>query len=237
MKIAIIGDAGTIGQAFLKHFLTKQETVKIYTFSRSNISFNDTKIIHHFIDIEDEYSIEKAAISIPNNEQLDYIIVATGFLSNNNILPEKSIKDLSYEKFNKLYTVNTIGPALIAKHFIQKLNKDKKSIFAVLSARVGSISNNILGGWYSYRCSKSALNMLMKNLSIEMKRKNSKLIIASLHPGTVKSKLSEPFSSSISNDKIFTGKSCVSKIINVLENLTIEDSGKLFAWDGKKIDF
>ena len=108
MKIAIIGDAGTIGQAFLKHFLTKQETVKIYTFSRSNISFNDTRIIHHFIDIEDEYSIEKAAISIPNNEHLDYIIVSTGFLSNNNIVPEKSIKDLSYEKFNKLYKASII---------------------------------------------------------------------------------------------------------------------------------
>ena len=237
MKIAIIGASGTIGQAFLKNFLKNQKTQKLYTFSRSNISFDDVRIIHHFIDIEDEGSIEKAASSIPYNEQLDYIIVTTGILSINNILPEKSIKDLSYTKFNKLYAVNTIGPALIAKHFIQKLNKDKKSIFAVLSARVGSISDNILGGWYSYRCSKSALNMLIKNLSVEMRRKNAKLTVIGLHPGTVNSKLSEPFSSSISNDKIFTAYYSVSKMINVLENLTTEDSGKLFAWDGKEIDF
>ena len=237
MKIAIIGASGTIGQAFLKHFLKNQKTQKLYTFSRSNISFDDARILHHFIDIEDEHSIEKAASLVPDSEQLDYIIVTTGFLSNNNILPEKSIKDLSYEKFNKLYAVNAIGPALIAKYFIQKLNKDTKSIFAVLSARVGSISDNILGGWYSYRCSKAALNMLVKNLSIEIRNKNAKLIVAGLHPGTVRSKLSGPFSSSISNDKVFTGDYSVSKMVNVLENLTIEDSGKLFAWDGKEIDF
>ena len=155
-----------------KTFLTKQETVKMYAFSRSNISFNDAWIIHNFIDIEDEYSIEKAEISIPNNEHLDYIFVFTLFLSNNNVVPEKLLQDLSYEKFNKLCTVNGIGPALREKYFMQKLNKDKRSMFEVFSTRVCSISNDVLGGWNSYSCSKYALNIPMKNLSIEMKRKN-----------------------------------------------------------------
>jgi len=237
MKIAIIGASGTIGKAFVENFLKSWETQKLYLFSRSDINFDDVRVSNHFIDIEDEYSIEKAASLIPDNQHLHYIIITTGVLFTHNILPEKSIKDLSYEKFSKLYAINTIGPALIAKHFIQKLNKDSKSIFAVLSARVGSISDNILGGWYSYRSSKSALNMLIKNLSIEMRRKNPNLIAVGLHPGTVKSKLSEPFSSSISNNKMFTADYSVSKMINVLENLTTEDSGKLFAWDGKEIDF
>ena len=239
MKVAIIGASGSIGKAFVEHFLKSWETKKLYLFSRSDINFDDVRVINHFIDIEDEHSIEKAAREIPDNDYLDYTIITTGVLFTHNITPEKSIKDLSYEKFNKLYAVNTIGPALIAKHFIQKLSKDSKSIFAVLSVRVGSISDNILGGWYSYRCSKSALNMIIKNLSIEMRRRNPNLIAVSLHPGTVKSKLSEPFSSASSHNSnnIFTADYSVSKMINVLKNLTTEDSGKLFAWDGKEIDF
>jgi len=239
MKVAIIGASGSIGKAFVDHFLKSRETKKLYLFSRSDINFDDIRITNHFIDIEDEQSIKKAASLIPDNECLHYIIITTGILFTRNITPEKSIKDLSYEKFNKLYAVNTVGPALIAKHFIQKLSKDNKSIFAVLSARIGSISDNILGGWYSYRCSKSALNMLIKNLSIEIRRRNPNLIAVGLHPGTVKSKLSEPFSSASSHNSnnIFTADYSVSKMINVLENLTTEDSGKLFAWDGKEIDF
>ena len=237
MKIAIIGASGTIGEAFLEHFLNSSETEKLYLFSRSEVSNQDARIIHQYIDIEDEGSIEKAANTIPNHESLDYIIVSTGILHTDNILPEKSIKDLSYAKFSKIYAVNTIGPALIGKHFIHKLSRNSRSIFAVLSARVGSISDNILGGWYSYRCSKAALNMLIKNFSIEARRKNPSLIAVGLHPGTVESSLSKPFSSNIRSDKIFSPEYSVTKMVRVLENLTYDDSGKLFAWDGSIIDF
>ena len=106
-----------------------------------------------------------------------------------------------------------------------------------MSARVASISDNILGGWYSYRCSKAALNMLIKNFSIEARRKNPSLIAVGLHPGTVESSLSKPFSSNIRSDKIFSPEYSVTKMVRVLENLTYEDSGKLFAWDGSIIDF
>jgi NAD(P)-dependent dehydrogenase (short-subunit alcohol dehydrogenase family) len=237
MKIAIIGASGTIGAAFLEYFLNSSEIEKLYLFSRSEISNQDVRIIHQYIDIEDEDSIEEAANTIPNHENLDYIIASTGILYTDNILPEKSIKDLSYAKFSKLYNVNTIGPALIGKHFIHKLSSNSRSIFAVLSARVGSISDNILGGWYSYRCSKAALNMLIKNFSIEARRKNSNLIVVGLHPGTVESTLSKPFSSNIRSSKIFSPEYSVTKMVRVLENLTYEDSGKLFAWDGSIIDF
>ncbi|MDG1436168.1 MAG: SDR family NAD(P)-dependent oxidoreductase [Rickettsiaceae bacterium] len=237
MNIAIIGASGTIGQGFVEHFLKKSKTKSLYLFSRSAINYSDTRIIHHFIDIENEKSIEKAAQIIPDEVTLDYIIVATGVLSTDNIMPERSIKELSYDKFNKVLAINTIGPALIGKHFIQKLHKDNRSVFAVLSARLGSISDNNLGGWYSYRCSKSALNMIIKNMSIEIRYKTPKLIIVGMHPGTVKGKLSDPFSRGISKDKIFDASYSVSKMIDVITSLTIDDSGKVFAWDGKEIGF
>ena len=237
MKIAIIGASGTIGMAFVKYFLQNTQVEKLYLFSKSDIDFEDSRIIYGFVDIEDEESIEKSATIISQEIKLDSIIVATGILHTENILPEKSLKDLSQDKFFKLYAVNTIGPALIAKYYISKLNYNSKSVFAVLSARVGSISDNYLGGWYSYRCSKAALNMLIKNISIEIRRKSSYPIIVGLHPGTVNSKLSSRFIGSVSNDKVFTADYSVDKMMEVLLNLKEEDTGKLFDWNAKEIGF
>jgi len=227
MKIAIIGASGTIGKAFVKNFLQNKKLQELYLFSRIDTDFEDYRIIHSFIDIEDEESIKKAATIFSKETMLDAIIVTTGILHTQNILPEKSLKDLSQDKFFKLYAV----------YFISKLNYNSKSIFAVLSARVGSISDNYLGGWYSYRCSKAALNMLIKNISIEIRRKNPYPIIVGLHPGTVNSQLSSRFTSNVSQDKVFTADYAVTKMIGLLLNLTKEDTGKLFAWDGKKIEF
>jgi NAD(P)-dependent dehydrogenase (short-subunit alcohol dehydrogenase family) len=237
MKIAIIGASGTIGKAFAKHFLQNKNVEELYLFSRAGIDFQDPRINHSFIDIEDEEAIKKAADSIPLNTVLDALIITTGILHTPDLFPEKSLKDLSQEKFFKLYAVNTVGPGLVAKYFISKLNHSNKSIFAVLSARVGSISDNHSGGWHSYRCSKAALNMLIKNISIEIKRKSPYPIIVGLHPGTVDSKLSSQFTSGISKDKIFTADYAVKKMIHVLLSLTTEDTGKLFAWDGQEIGF
>lgn len=237
MKIAVIGASGTIGEAFVKYFLQNKQVTELYLFSRSNIDFEDTRIRHCFIDIEDEESIKKAVTIISEGTTLDALIVATGILHTSNILPEKSLKDLNQDSFLKLYAVNTIGPALVAKHFIAKLNCSSKSIFAVLSARIGSISDNCLGGWYSYRCSKAALNMLIKNISIEMQRKNPYLIVVALHPGTVNSKLSAPFSSGVAKDKLFTAEYSAANMVKILINLTKEDTGKFFAWDGQEIEF
>jgi NAD(P)-dependent dehydrogenase (short-subunit alcohol dehydrogenase family) len=237
MKIAIIGASGAIGKAFVESFLQNKKVEKLYLFSRSDIGFEDTRIVSSYIDIEKEESISKSANIIPQNSMLDAIIVATGMLHGENIAPEKSLKELSQEKFLKLYAVNTVGPALIAKHFISKLKSDNRSIFAVLSARVGSISDNYLGGWYSYRCSKAALNMLIKNISIEIKRQKPYPIVVGLHPGTVDSKLSSKFTANINQTKVFTADYAVTKMIEVLLGLTTEDTGKLFAFDGQEIEF
>lgn len=124
---------------------------------------------------------------------------------------------------------------MVAKHFLPKLAKDQRAVFAALSARVGSISDNQLGGWYSYRASKAALNMIIKNLSIEMKMRYKQAIIVGLHPGTVDSRLSKPFQANVPAGKLFTADYAVAKMLEVINTLTPENSGKYYAWDGKEI--
>ncbi|MDC0037014.1 short-chain dehydrogenase, partial [bacterium] len=125
----------------------------------------------------------------------------------------------------------------IAKHCLNKLDKTKPSIFAALSARVGSIEDNKLGGWYAYRMSKTALNMFIKTASIEIKRQNPNAIVVGLHPGTVDSPLSKPFQKNIKPEKLFTPEFSANKLIQVMHSLNINDSGKIFAWDGKQIPY
>ena len=149
--------------------------------------------------------------------------------------PEKSIKDIKIENFVKIFSVNAFGPALIGKYFLPLMKKDKKSIAAFLSARVGSISENKLGGWYAYRASKSALNQIIKNFSIESKRTNPTGIIIGLQPGTVKSKLSEPFQKNVKKGKLLFPKDSVKSLIRVIESVMQNDSGKIFDWKGEEI--
>lgn len=232
MKIAIIGSSGAIGSAFLKHLHAKYPEAEIHTFSRKN---NINKH-HHIIDYDDEKTIESAAHEAYQNIPFDLVIVATGILHNGaDLQPEKSLRDLSAEKFQTIFNANTILPALAAKNFLPLLHKDKRSVFAALSARVGSISDNHIGGWYAYRASKAALNMVIKNASIEMVRRYKQAIIVGLHPGTVDSSLSKPFQSHVKEVKLFTPDFAAEKLISVLEGLSPDDSGKCFGWDGQEI--
>jgi NAD(P)-dependent dehydrogenase (short-subunit alcohol dehydrogenase family) len=237
LNITIIGASGGLGSEFVRQLSQDKNVKSIFAFSRSKIEFDNSKIESHFIDIEDEESIKLSAISASKDEAIDMVIVATGMLHNQNINPEKSLRDLSKEKFNKLFNINTIAPAIIAKHFLPKLNKDTKSIFAAIGARVSSVSDNYLGGWYSYRASKTALNMVLKNASIEINRSNKNAIIIGLHPGTVDSELSKPFQGAVSKDKLFTAQYSVQRLLEVISGLKSSDSGNLIDFNGIKIDF
>ncbi len=233
-NIAIIGASGGIGSAFVE-LLSKDQQNTLYTFSRSpqNRSFTRGNVTSASIDYNNEESIYEAA---ETSGPLDLVIVATGFLHNHTIMPERSLHELSTEKFEKNFLINTIGPALIAKHFLPKMNKKQRSVFAILSARVGSISDNRLGGWYSYRASKAAVNMLIRTASIEVARKAPNTIVVGLHPGTVNSQLSQPFQRNVKPEKLFTAEYSVKKLMGVIQNLNTNDSGKIFAWDGKQIE-
>jgi NAD(P)-dependent dehydrogenase (short-subunit alcohol dehydrogenase family) len=225
-NIAIFGASGAIGSAFTKLLSEKHPNASIFAFSRNG---------EYGIDYSSEDSIAEAAELATKEKPLDLVIVAGGMLHDGELMPEKSLRDLSAEKFHRIFEVNTITPALIAKHFLPKLNKEQSSIFAALSARVGSISDNRLGGWYAYRASKAALNMIIKNAAIEFGRRNKQAIIVGLHPGTVDSDLSKPFQGNVADGKLFTPEYSAVKLLQVLENLSTEQTGKCFAWDGKQI--
>jgi NAD(P)-dependent dehydrogenase (short-subunit alcohol dehydrogenase family) len=235
MNIAIIGASGAIGRAFVKHFSTFDHVRCIYAFSRSGCLFEAPKVVSGHINLTDENSIMAAAQTAGRNSLLDLIIVSTGILSEDEIKPEKSLRDISTGNFEKLFAVNTIGPALVMKYFLPLLQKNTRSVFAAISARLGSISDNHLGGWYSYRASKAALNMLIKNASIEMSRRSGHSIVVGLHPGTVDSNLSKNFQKNVMPDKLFTPDYTVDMMTDVLGALTPQDTGKCFAYDGKEI--
>ena len=162
-------------------------------------------------------------------------MVATGVLHTPEHMPEKSLNDLSAEYCQTLFSANTILPALIGKHFIPHLSNDKPSCFATLTARVGSITDNRKGGWYAYRASKAALNMLIKTFAIEAQRTNPQSMIVGLHPGTVDSLLSKPFHTFIDPEKIFDPSDAATKLLSVLHTLTSDHTGKIYAWDGQEI--
>lgn len=237
LNIAVIGASGALGGEFVRQLAVNESTGSIYAFSRSKTIFLSDKIRSFSIDIEDEDSIKSASAVASQDARIDMVIIATGMLHDDRIKPEKSLRDLSAEKFQKIFSINTVGPALIAKYFLPLLNKERRSIFTAISARVSSISDNRLGGWYSYRASKSALNMVLKNASIETNRSNKNAVIIGLHPGTVDSGLSKPFQAGVSDDKLFTPKYSVQKMLEVLDGVKPADSGSLFDFNGVKVGF
>lgn len=237
MNIVVIGASGALGNQFVHQFAADANVKSIYAFSRSRVEFESEKVVSGSLDLQDEASIKAAAEQSCENGNIDIVLVATGLLHHGQMMPEKSLKALNADSFHQLFSINTIGPALVAKHFLPKLNKNTSSVFAAISARVGSISDNQMGGWYSYRASKAALNMVLKCAAIEIKRSHQKAIVVGLHPGTVDSNLSKPFQANVQQDKLFTPQHSVAALIKVIQGLDIKDSGNVFDFNGIQIDF
>lgn len=230
-KIAIFGANGSIGSALSAHY---QKKSKVYAFTRDDFGINNTDLEKILLDDYKEETLLQSASHF-ENDFFNKIIVCIGILHDKNFMPEKRIEDFSSDQFIETIRVNTLIPTLIAKSFYKKLKKKDKSTLAFLSARVGSITDNRSGGWYSYRASKAALNMMVKNLSIELGRYNKQLSVIGLHPGTVDSRLSQPFQKNLEDSKIFSANFSVLKLSSVIDSLEIEDSGKCIAWDGEEI--
>ena len=204
LNVLVVGASGGIGGAVINNAFLKI-LVHVYgRAARKKLVYNSDMITPLLLDLTNEKSIKVAAENIANSGNgLDLVLVATGFLHDTLIRPEKTWKSLSYDSFNKSFSINCIGPALVAKHTIPLLKKDSKSVFAVLSARIGSISDNHTGGWHSYRASKAALNMVVRTLAVELSRTNPIALCVSLHPGTVDTKLSLPFQRGVSKDRTY----------------------------------
>jgi len=220
----IIGDSGGIGGAVAAAVATSGRFDVVHRLSRSATGF----------DLEDEASIMAAAAQVAAGPTPTLVFVATGVLHHGQV-PERSYKTMTAEHLLRDYRVNTVGPALVAKHFLPLLPRDRRAVFAALSARVGSISDNRLGGWHSYRASKAALNMILKNLSIEIARSHPQAVVAGLHPGTVATGLSAPFQKGVAEGRLFDAAYSAERLLAVLEGLGPTDSGGVFAWDGAVI--
>ena len=167
-------------------------------------------------------------------ESINTIIIATGILQTDLIKPEKSIAGVDLATLQKVFQINVFGPTLLVKKLLPLIKKSKGVKIVFLSARVGSIADNRLGGWHSYRSSKSALNMMISNLSIELQRISKNHIVIGIHPGTVKSQLSEPFLKNVKHN-IFSPRESVELMAKVVGDIDQKDSGKCFDFSGKII--
>ena len=219
-RALVFGASGGIGQAFSRFLENKLGSENVVKISRSIDGF----------EISDEEKILKFSESIEGSFNL--IINATGVLQTTEEGPEKTINVVKQKSMIDMMTINAIGPALLLKNFSKKLDKTKFSVFVNLSARVGSITDNRLGGWISYRSSKAALNQIIKTSSIEINRRNKNAICVGLHPGTVKTRFTEKFQNTT---ETISPEESVEMMMKVIENLSVGDNGYCFAYDGKVI--
>jgi len=233
MRVAIIGASGGIGEALVNQLKNDSRVSQLYPISRTK-TFGETIMMNY----DDEETISAAAEFIKVDGPLDLVIVASGLLHNSSgLYPEKTFKSLDAVSLEQLYRVNVIGPALVAKHFIPLLSLGRKNVFATLGARVGSITDNNLGGWYSYRMAKAALVMLTRTLAIESARRNTSTICIALHPGTVNTLLSKPFQRSVPDGSLVSPSNAAANLLRVIDNVGPDQSGHHLAWDGSRIPY
>jgi len=218
----VIGSSGTIGGAFVELLNSNPSCSKVIGIHRHS---------EPSIDYQNPDSIESCATALSEEGPFHLIINTIGVLHSSDWMPEKKLDDLNTEQLIELMKINAIGPALTIRHF-SKLLDPKNSIMITLSAKVGSIEDNRLGGWYSYRASKAALNMLIKTASIEWARTKPNTALIAIHPGTVNSGLSKPFR----GEQIGRpANDAVSDMFRVIENLKKEDSGSFVSYSGEKL--
>lgn len=232
----MFGAAGGIGAAFVRALLDDPHCATVFGGARRPLEPAQRFQPFHF-DLQDESTIAAAFQTMANGGPVDLVIVATGMLHDGAVKPEKTIRNLDAEALTRSFAINTIGPALIAKHALAQLPRDRKAVFAALSARVGSISDNHSGGWYAYRAAKAALNQMIRTAAIECAAKNKHAVCVALHPGTVDTAMSKPFQAGVAAEKLFTPDYSAHRLLSVIDALTPADSGGFFAWDGAPIAY
>lgn len=216
----IIGSSGAIGNAFVMHLKSDPRCGGVTKISRN-------EPIH--LDLQDEDSIKHAAHAAKEHGPYHLILVCTGVLHQDGVFPEKKLGDLDAQMMQTVFQINAFGPALILKYFQDLLSKDR-AIFAFISAKVGSIEDNRLGGWYSYRASKAALNMLLKTAAIEIARTKPNTSVVALHPGTVNSALSTPFGGAVKGQDPLLA---TQQMLDSLDHLSPSPQAVFLSYDGK----
>ena len=233
MNIAIIGGGGGIGSALAQELLQRTDVKMVFaTYHMDRPEWSDSRLAWQQVDITAEQSIQSWTKEI---DELDWLINAVGILHTPENGPEKTIRRMDPEYYLQNIRINSLPQLLLAKHVHDKFKHGRPAIFTAISARVGSIEENYLGGWYSYRASKAALNMGIKTLSIEWKRSLPNVIVTALHPGTTDTGLSRPFQRNVPPSQLAQPDTTAARLIGILDNLTTSDSGKFLSFDGTEL--
>ncbi len=242
----IVGASQGIGLGFVRALLQQDNVTKIYATYRDRATAKELLALHRqnlerlvclSVDITDEAQIAAAVTQISTEVNTIHLaLYCVGILHQGQLQPEKSLRQIVPENLLEYFQINSIGATLLGKHLMPLFrNGTERSIFASISAKVGSIGDNRLGGWYGYRASKAALNMFVKTMAIEYSRRCPKTIVVALHPGTTDTRLSQPFQKNVPPEKLFSVEYTVDLLLAVLGNLEIKDSGEFFAWDGSHL--
>ncbi len=247
----VLGASQGIGFGFVKRFLLEGHSVHATYRDRLSaaplleLAAQDPNLRVYALDITEESHIESVLGTIaqdlrqtvPDGQsaELSYVINCIGILHQGDLQPEKSLRQVNAENLLTYFQVNSIASILLAKHLTPLIKNSSRTVFATLSAKVGSITDNQLGGWYGYRASKTALNMFMRTIALEYRRTCKGTIVAVLHPGTADTRLSQPFQRNVSPEKLFSIDRTVDQLVNVMNGLTLNDSGEFFSWDGTRL--
>ena len=238
IRAVIIGARGGVGAAFVEAIAANSADNRVWATSRSGNGLPESAERAFAVDITDEGSIEALATALTDDAfQPNLVLNCTGVLSTEAFGPERSWRHLNIDTMRAVFEVNAFGVGLLGKHLIPALPRAGRSVFGSLSARVGSISDNRLGGWHSYRASKAAQNMLIKGLAIEASMRWKDLVCVALHPGTVNTELSRPFSARVPAEKLFTPQQSCEYLCNTIASLGPKASGGFYAWDGQAIEY
>lgn len=233
----VLGASGGVGGALVNALSRRGEHERIWALGRARPEALDGVPGAAWLqaDFDEEASLEAAAREVAQGPLPRLVIVATGTLTPLGQGPEKSLRGVRQDTLLEAFRINAVGPALAARAFLPLAPRQGRFVFAALSARVGSISDNRLGGWHAYRASKAALNMLIRNAAIELARTRPDAIVAAIHPGTVDTRLSRPFQSGVRPGSLQAPEEAARRILDVLAGLEASQSGGFYAWDGQPI--
>ncbi len=240
----VVGASQGIGLGFVRQLLADGRFERMYgTYRRPETAQGLLALAEQFpqltclpVDVTEEGTMAGAIAHIQSiTPQLHRVVYCVGVLHNGDFQPEKSLRQITSENLMRSFQTNAFGAVLLAKHLLPLLKHDQPSVFAAVSAKVGSIGDNRLGGWYGYRASKAALNMFIKTASLEYARRSPNTILALLHPGTTDTRLSEPFQRGVPPEKLFPVERTVAQLMAVMDGLTTSDSGEFFSWDGSRL--
>jgi len=244
-RIALVTGAGSgIGLAIVDQLLLDEDCSVVFAACRHpersaalrERASEDPRLQPLQLDITNKDSMRAAVATIRSCDRVDLVINTAGVLHTpGGMRPEKRLADIDFDDVMLAFDVNALGMMRLAVELEPLLSASRAPRFITLSARVGSIGDNQLGGWYSYRASKAALNMLLRTLSIEWARTMPQVVCAALHPGTVSTALSAPYTTTRRSQRVFTPGEAAENLLNVLDNLGPEDNGGFYAWDGSQV--